>query len=413
MFTEKSDLEATVNNFNKQVIEYIDKVSVLLKDQIAKSQKRLNYSLDWFKRFIYLTSMFILFGGIIIAIITVRLIVRPIRYLKNILLSVGKGELPEKIEVNTSDEIKDIADAMQDLVKSLKEKTIFADNIGKGKFDYEFKVLSDNDVLGKALIAMQNNLKIALEKEKERQAEEAKRIWASNGYAEFGELMRQNYENLDEFAFAIVYKFIRFLNINQAGFFMVNKEDPSNIILELRGCYAYDRRKYLKKTVIPGEGLIGMCYLEKEYIYITDIPDDYMTITSGLGGATPKAILIVPVKTKDEIFGVIEMASFRFFEQHEIDFVIKIGEDLGSVLANIKHTQETRILLEQTQEQAEQLAAQEEELRQNLEELQATQEESSRQIEEYIRQIESLKLEIANYKMKYEGKEKQKDEENA
>jgi PAS domain S-box-containing protein len=113
-------------------------------------------------------------------------------------------------------------------------------------------------------------------------------------------------------------------------------------------------------------------------VYLEDIPAGYLSISSGLGGSNPKSLLIVPLKLEDQIFGVIEIASFNKFSKHEIEFVERVTESISSTLSLAKINTRTADLLEKSQRQAEEMAAQEEEMRQNFEELQATQEESAR-----------------------------------
>jgi len=146
----------------------------------------------------------------------------------------------------------------------------------------------------------------------------------------------------------------------------------------MTACFAFDRRKYADKIINWGEGLIGRCGLEKETILLTDVPDDYIHITSGLGEANPGTILLVPLKTNDELYGVIELASFKVLEDFEIGLVEKSAESIASTIAMVKTNIQTNKLLRETQIQAEKMAQQEEELRQNLEEMRATQEESDR-----------------------------------
>ena len=125
-------------------------------------------------------------------------------------------------------------------------------------------------------------------------------------------------------------------------------------------------------------------------MYITDVPEDFVNITSGLGGATPNAFLIVPLTVNDETFGVIEIASFNLFEQYHIDFVNKLAESIASTLSNAKTNERTKVLLEQSQQQTEEMRAQEEEMRQNMEEMQATQEEMERKEAEMNRMVEQM-----------------------
>ncbi len=132
-----------------------------------------------------------------------------------------------------------------------------------------------------------------------------------------------------------------------------------------------------------GEGLVGNCALEKQTMHLTEIPDNYIQITSGLGGSEPHSLLLIPMKMEDEVLGVIEIASFNEFEKYQIGFLEQASLSIASSLNMAETNRRTSELLEKTQQQAEEMSAQEEEMRQNMEELQATQEESSRRAEEF------------------------------
>lgn len=222
------------------------------------------------------------------------------------------------------------------------------------------------------------------------QSEAEQRNWASNGLAKFAEILRNNSNNISDFSYQIIINLVKYIKANQGGVFILNENENKEKYFELTGCYAYGRKKFCDSQLLWGEGLIGACALEKDFIYMTDIPDNYLKITSGLGDANPRSLLIVPMILNEEVYGVIELASFELMEPHVIDFVKKIAEIMASSISSVKLAEKTNILLEQMKiqtealqkqqaemkMQAEEMQAQDEELRQNLEELQAIQEDA-------------------------------------
>jgi PAS domain S-box-containing protein len=143
--------------------------------------------------------------------------------------------------------------------------------------------------------------------------------------------------------------------------------------------------------------------MERRTIFLKEVPQDYVSITSGLGGANPSSLLIVPLRVNDQIEGVLEIASFKEYKDHEIGFVEQVGEIIASTISNERINYKTRKLLEESQQHAEELRAQEEEMRQNMEEMQATQEQMHRQTEEMRKIQEHLALEksMFNVLMEY------------
>lgn len=299
--------------------------------------------------------------------------------LNKYLVPISKGILPDQLlRLDQKNELQSMAQSINELIEGLKKTTSFAEKIGRGTFTTEFEPLSNQDALGNSLLEMRKNLIKAQEEEKKRQHEDNLRKWANEGLAEFNEILRQSAGDIDALTSSIVRNITKFLKANQAGLFLINDTKKDDIHLELVATYAYDQERKKQKKIYLGEGLVGMCAVEKSTVYIEDIPQNYLSISSGLGGSSPKCLLIVPLKLENEIFGAIEIASFNKLKKHEIEFVERVTESISSTLSLAKINTRTSILLEKSQRQAEEMAAQEEEMRQNFEELQATQEESAR-----------------------------------
>lgn len=349
--------------------------------------------------------------GVVISItvffFAISLIIRPmtssIKQLVDIIYTMSKGKMVEKIYYKRDDEIGDIINSLNTLINGLSETARFSNEIEKGNYNTQFTPLSEDDILGNALLDMRNSLKRAKEEEEKRKVEDEKRKWANEGLAMFNNILRHTAENLNDLSVRIISNVVRYLNANQGGLFLYMEEGERKY-LKLLAAFAYNQEKYLSREIEYGEGLVGACAIEKESIYLTNIPDDYIEITSGMGDAAPTSLLIVPLKLNDEVFGVIEMASFNEFKQYEIDFAEKLAESIASTLATAKVNEQTAKLLEESRKQSEEMAAQEEEMRQNLEELQATQEESARNQAEMSGVVSALDASFLVSELDMEGR---------
>ncbi len=314
-----------------------------------------------------------------------KYITSPIIKTTNVLKTLSKGDLDnvKPLEVRKEqDELDQMAQATNTLVEGLRNTVSFATSIEEGKLVSEFKKLSDKDQLGQALLKMRKSLVEANREELKRKEEDKKRRWATEGYAKFGEILRYDNDDLETLTYKVIKNLVEYLDATQGGVFIINDEDENNKFLEMTACYAYDRRKFLEKKINIGEGLLGACFLEGKTKYMTEIPDSYVKITSGLGEEKPKSLIIVPLKLNEEVYGIIELASLNEFKPHQIEFLEKIGESIASTISSLKTNIHTASLLKKSQQQAEEMKSQEEEMRQNMEELSATQEEMARKTSE-------------------------------
>ena len=375
----------------QRILNQIDVLRVNLEDLVDQGRIEMVDTFNSFKTRIIIMAIVLVLGALIIGAFTIDSLARPINHTKSILLKMSKGILPKEKLTEGPDEIGQMAKALNLVIQGLKDIFNFSLEIGKGNFDTEFKPLSDDDVLGLSLLEMRNELKNASKEEEKRKEEDEQRNWAAQGVAMFSDILRKSSDNLEELSYDIISNMVKYTNSNQGGMFIVNDNDKDTTFLEMAACYAYDRKKFLEKKIQVGEGLVGRCYQEQEKIFLTEIPEDYIKITSGLGDDNPKCLLLIPLVYNNVIYGIIEIASFNVYRPFEIEFIERISESIAATISSVKANIQTTSLLEQSQQQAEEMAAQEEEMRQNMEELRATQEQSARREEDLKKEVEELR----------------------
>jgi PAS domain S-box-containing protein len=161
----------------------------------------------------------------------------------------------------------------------------------------------------------------------------------------------------------------------------------------MKSSFAYNRKKYLQSRFRMAEGLVGQAAVEQTTVLRTEIPRDYVTITSGLlGDKRPSCILIVPLAIDDVVYGAVEFAGFHKFHEYEVRFIEEVSPSIARTIYNIQANQHTRKLLEQSQVMAQELREKQEELLQNAEEMKVTQEELEKSNNMLQEQIEEVNL---------------------
>lgn len=259
----------------------------------------------------------------------------------------------------------------------------FAKKIGEGIYDDHDDLVDEDDIIGRSLIVMRDNLLANNKKEKEQN-------WISEGKDLIYSILRMH-NNIDKLAYEVIIKLIKYINVIQGSFYIYDEEERKLINL---ATYAYNRKRFVNQEFKIGEGLIGQCAYEQDIVYRTEIPDNYATITSGiLGNKKPSSILIVPLITEEKLQGIIEFASIEDkFQTLTIKFLKELGEIIARTLYNLRMNQKTEKLLQESQQMTEELKENEEELRQNAEEMRSTQEEleiSNKNLETQIKEVEN------------------------
>jgi len=392
----------------KNAISYIESNSTEFFNENKRLASTLKYDADlfiakyntWINVYITIFIIAFIIGFFAFKSFLYRNIVRLLEFTSEI----ESGNLNMHFNSKSKDELGAIGNSLVSLISNLRKVITFINKVGSKDFSAQYKVKGEDDDLGHSLLNMKETLLKAEEENKLRKEEDDIRNWATQGIAKFSDLLRLNNDNLGELSYSIISNLIEYVGANQGGVFILNDEDSEEKVFELTASFAFDRRKFHKKQVLWGEGLIGRSALEQKTLYITEVPEDYLEITSGLGNFKPASILITPLRFNDIIFGVLELASFTKIEKYKIEFVEKVSDSIASTISSVRINIKTSQLLKESKEQAERLAQQEEEMRQNMEEMQATQEEAGMRNKELEGIINAIDNSFGTYELTLDGK---------
>ncbi|MCP4348969.1 MAG: response regulator [Desulfobacterales bacterium] len=297
----------------------------------------------------YLVLFLLLGTGVLVVFIAFtisRSIVRPVQTLSSGAKLVAGGKLDHEIQITTGNELGELADSFNDMVR---------------------------------------NLRLTREKNEAQD-------WLKTGQAELNEKMRGE-PDIATLGANIISFLAKYLKARVGAVYMADEEDR----LKMIGSYAYNRRKKLSNEFMPGEGLVGQAALEKTHILVTDCPDDYISIHSGLGQALPGNILVFPLLLENTVKGVIELGAFSEFSDSHMVFLDQVAENIAIAINSVGSRSRMAMLLEQTRQQSEELQVQQEELKTSNEELE-TQTMSLKESEDRLRQ-QQKNLELTNAKL--------------
>lgn len=247
-----------------------------------------------------------------------RRISNPIIKITQSLDNLAKGNFInfQKITCKSKDEIGEMVTALNHLSDNLKTSADFAVDIGSGDFTAEYKLKSEDDEFGKALILMRDNLQ-NLDNINNDQ------VWLNKGYNDLNIKIRgeQSIKKLSDNIIGYLCKNTEM----QAGVLYVYNEKSK--FLELTGTYAYSSKKKTKYKA--GEGLVGQAAIDKKLFIVGDIPEGSFEIVSALGKTTPVNLLIAPFLFEDKLMGVLEMGSIKEITPLNLSFINNVLEIIG------------------------------------------------------------------------------------
>ncbi|OFX58906.1 MAG: hypothetical protein A2046_11675 [Bacteroidetes bacterium GWA2_30_7] len=258
----------------------------------------------------------------------------------------------------------------------------FVKNINNKGYEIKFD-FSNNNPLGKALLQMKHDVLSAKQKEEER-------LMVSRGRELISNILMKH-SNINEMSYEVLTNIIKYINVNQGAFYIYNEEE--NVLRNIE-TYAYNRKRFLNQSFKIGHGLIGQAAYELDIIYLTDLPDYYCSMTSGLlGEKKPSSLLIVPLISDKKLQGIIELASVEdSIPENSIKLVKQVSEMIAQTIFTLKVNEKTSQLLEESRLKTEELCQNEILLKQSATEM----EEAHEKLEETNQKLESKIKEVEN-----------------
>ncbi|MDX2099500.1 MAG: response regulator [Leptolyngbyaceae cyanobacterium bins.59] len=330
-----------------------------------------------------------------------------VRGIARVVTAVANGDLKRKLMLDAKGEIETLADTINEMIDTLAtfadQVTTVAREVGiEGKLGGQAKVpgaagtwraLTDNvNELAATLttqlraiaevatavtkgdltrsISVQAEGEVAVLKDninqmianlRETTQKNNEQDWLKTNLAKFTRML-QGQRDLETVSKLILSELAPLVSAQHGVFYLMDAVDHSQAMLKLISTYAYRERKHLGHQFRLGEGLVGQCALEKERILVTDVPDDYVKINSGLGESSPLNVVVLPVLFEGQVTAVIELASFRRFSEIHLSFFDQLTESIAIVLNTIAASMRTEELLKQSQSLAEELQTQQKEL---------------------------------------------------
>jgi HAMP domain-containing protein/CheY-like chemotaxis protein/signal transduction histidine kinase len=351
-----------------------------------------------------------------------------VRGIARVVTAVANGDLKRKLTVEAKGEIAELADTINNMTDTLAtfadQVTSVAREVGvEGKLGGQANVpgaagtwrdLTDN-VNGLAanltnqvraiaevstavtkgdltrsitveaqgeVASLKDNINEMIQNLKDTTQKNTEQDWLKTNLARFTRML-QGQRDMKTVAQMVLSELAPLVNAQQ-GVFYVNQSDNGQPIMKLLGGYAYNKRKSLANEFHAGEGLVGQCTLERERILVTNVPDNYVHISSGLGEAPPNNIVVLPVLFEGEAKAVIELSTFHTFSDTHLTFLDQLTESIGIVLNTIEANTRTEDLLQQSQSLAAELQSQQDELKKTNEQLEQ-QAESLRESEDLLK----------------------------
>ena len=260
-----------------------------------------------------------------------------------------------------TDNVNQLAANLTTQVRAIAE---VATAVTKGDLTRSIKVEAQGEVA-----ALKDNINEMIRNLKDTTLKNSEQDWLKTNLAKFSRML-QGQRDLLTVGRLILSELAPVVSAQHAVFYILDAGDASLPELTLLASYAHQGRARSASRLRLGEALVGQCAFEKQKIVLTNVPPDYIRISSGLGEAAPRNIIVLPVIFEGQVKGVLELASFERFNPTHQALLDQLTESIGIVLNTIEANMRTEDLLKQSQSLARELGSRQEELQKTNQELQ-------------------------------------------
>ena len=212
--------------------------------------------------------------------------------------------------------------------------------------------------------------------ETERKELEERQNWIKQGIALLNESMRIGTNKVDILSDNILSTIVKYTKAVMGGLYLYRKDENEGDYLELISAIALGKKKALRIKIQKGIGMVGTCALEKNTICLTNLPDDYVTVISGLGKSKPRTLVVLPMLYDEELIAILEIAFIHNLNDYEEEFLNVAASTVAGTLVTARINEQTEILMRKFRSQADTLAINEVKMQESIKQLEAEQQKS-------------------------------------
>ncbi|GHN02464.1 hypothetical protein WSM22_39530 [Cytophagales bacterium WSM2-2] len=257
--------------------------------------------------------------------------------------------------------------ALEKRIETLEQKIKDAQHIAAGA-NVEFffvSIKNGSDPLISSILRLRDQMNQLVEKERMQN-------WMSEGLASFAEILIKTDNDPQRLAQSIIGTLVKYVGATLGALYLVDEEALNGVQLKLTASYAAGREQNcFKQRIDADEGLAGQAIRERKHFYVSNVPDGYVKVASGLGESLARNLFIVPLLHNGKIYGVIEIASLSVFKEQHFEFIEQVAHRVASTISMMHSNQNTQKLLNETRAQTKEMYAVQEQMKLREIEIQA------------------------------------------